>query len=437
MKSNKPLNFIDYVIIILEAVYFLSVLPSFTIDVILPLPHATNLAVLMVLFYIIRFKGAFLLLRNIGKYPLIIIYLIIVFFDTLQNLVMHFSTGIVVAVFFVNVFFFLEYLYSLSEECHKVRKPTVAVLAPYTLYSHYNVFVILFTAVLVVAGLLTVTAYPMPAIELIEDNVSLGQTYYFPGYLSVATQTNRIFEKDIVPMLTGLSHEPHVLALLILPSFFLSFTRQIKPIKKVLLYLTYLLVVVIGQSATAIAFFVVTIAIEFIWLFIVRKNYSSVIILALMALIIVFKAGSILDGITAMMMEKAGGDAISGEGSFGYTMQMLNYVISSTSLIGYGNYPTGAGFELVSCSPGYLTSFLDILFFLLFFVKSIMLLSHKEAYYHYVGLACFYFILHSLKVSFLVFHYPILTLMLFILVVTDQQKKEDFNKPKFRKKMLK
>ena len=424
MKSNKPLNFIDYVIIILEAVYFLSVLPSFTIDVILPLPHASNLAFLMVLFYFIRFKGSFLLLRNIGKYPLIIIYLIIVFFDTLQNLIMHFSTGLVVAVFFVNVFFFLEYLYSLSEECHKKNQPTVTALSPYKVYSYYNVFVIIFTAILVILGLLTVTAYPMPKIDIIADNVAAGQTYYFPGYLSVATQTNRIFEKDIIPMLTGLSHEPHILALLIVPSFFLSFTKNNKPLNKVILYISYLLVIVIGQSVTAIGFFLLAIAFEFIWLFVVRKNYSSVIVLALMALLIVFKAGSILDGITAMMMEKAGGDAISGEGSFGYTMQMLNYVISSTSLIGYGNYPTGAGFELMSCSPGYITGLLDILFFILFVIKLVRLLTSKIPYYHYIGLACLYFALHSLKVSFLIFHYPIMTLFLFLLAVTDKEHKE-------------
>lgn len=425
-KSRFSLSIIDYLVIILESVYYLSILPALTIDLLIPLPHGINLAVLIIPLYFVRFKGEFLLIRRIKRFPLVLLYLFIIFFDAIQNLIIHPSTGIVVVVFFINIVFFLEYIFSLSFHAEKSKSSALTPFRPYLYYSYYNVFIVIFAAILIVAGIISATGVQLPKMEIVEDNIDLGQTYYFPGYLSVATLTNRIFSKDIIPMLTGLSHEPHVLGFLIVPAFFLFFaSRERKPVSTLVIYISYLIVLVIGQSMTAIMFFVLAVAIEFIWLFIVRKKYSTSIFLILLAGVIVFRAGDVVDGISAMILEKAGGNAYEGEGSFGYTVQMLNYVVSSSSLLGYGNYPAGAGFSLGSCSPGWITGLLDIIFFVLLLIESIKLLVSKTSYYHYVGMACFYFLIHSLKVSFLVFHYPLLAMFIMLIVLSKDSKRRE------------
>ena len=303
------------------------------------------------------------------------------------------------------------------------RNPLDYIIKPYELYSIYNIVVVVLCLILLLAGVLSSTSNPMPNNSLFFSNILRGQSYYFPGHLSVASASQRGLSIFNIPVLTGLSHEPHVLLLLIGPSFFFFLSKIKRFSLKVLSYILLFCMLIISTSATAIMAFGIVFFIEQIYnLFIGKHKMANYILLILLSGFLAWfiSAGAdIVDSMSEMMANKLG--AGNDESSKGFSISMLRYMITPNSLLGRGNLPLGTGFELDNQDIGYVSCVLDLLFFFLFLLKTISYAFSKNTAIHYCGLAMLYFFIHNLKMGVQSFSFYYISFFVILTVILDNR----------------
>lgn len=425
-------HIIDSFIILIHITYGISMLQVWFLDP-LQIPFRFDLIGLTLLAFLYRFGWNFKLL-SVSKKPAFVVFFLTYIADIVQNIFTTSAGSAVVRVFtMLDMFLFMEYIYAVYLEARRNSTDSIAaVTKPYEFFTVYNVLTILICAELILIGILNPYSNPLSPNSLTMSHyVNQGQIHYFPGFLSLTGGYMRGLLSYNVPVLTGLTHEPNALFLLIGPVFFLLLRRfQGKALLIVALYVSFFLLLLIATSTTAIVVFAIVVIIEqFYEVFYGNKRkLSNIIVLILIAVIGVLVMRSdlvvaLLD--TADMIESktsVGAD----EGSLGHAMTMLNYIITPHSFFGHGNMPVvageGWGYSLKNQDIGLMSCVLDILFFVIMFYKSIVNAFSKDHTSHFWGMASLYFMLHMLKLSVQEFGYPQLAFFVVMSVIIDQER---------------
>lgn len=423
-RKSIVLTIFDFVVILLQVTYLLSMVGVYTIDVV-PIPHYVTLFLLSSISYFIRFRRHFLLYREVHSNPVFLLLVLIFLFDVIQGtIIAQKGDGIARGIMMVSNYLLAEYLYSMYIEAKKYTdKPLEKVLKPYLVYSIYNAIAIILCLVLIVLGVINATDNPIEENALTHVNVSEGQSYFFPGYLSLSLMSMRLLSMFNIPLLTGLSHEPHVLLYLILPSFFiiLAQLKDSKLFVRTLVILLTVILLVVDMSTTAVLCFGFVVGLDVFW-HAIHGNMKSRLVFFLVvfvAFILMIKYGGLfIDLMAEEVTDKTVGNAT---GSLGYTTEMLKYIVVPDGIFGYGNVPPANGQLLKDYSAGVFTGLFDVLFYASVVFTAMKLYWHNNHRIHYYGLACLYFLLHTLKVSFMTFAYPYLSLILVIMYITYKE----------------
>lgn len=404
---NKRLSFktiIDYVYVILQISYHLSIIGSLTFDL-LPLPSYLSLFLLSFFLHTIRF--------GIVKYGfwafcckslLIIVLAFIYLVDSVQNFLL-FGTGGTIFLQFLNMILFISYLYNLYKERNNSIE---GVINPYLAYSFYCIIGIIILLILLLGGM-SYELNELPSdLALLQDNAEdRFIKYYFPFYLSIVSDYHPMIG---FPVLTGLSHEPHVIMYLLIPSYFFYIYRITKDRYQWIISLVFIVLLIETLSTTAILIFSSVVFVNAIWNSYKYHNYTILFGCAIVAFLIISILGDYLELASTMINSKINNEDDSG----GTSLSMVGYLLSTDDLLGMGNYPQGYGLELSRKTAGIIVGYSDMAFFALLFYKSLKLSLNSTPCIHYIGLGCLYFTLHTIKINYLAFRCPY---MLFIVAV--------------------
>lgn len=426
-KRGQLTTFIDGFLIVIQVTYGMSMLKVWLLDP-MNVPYYLDVTFITILIYNLRFKSKYLLLSQKGLY-LPKFFLFICLFDVFQSLFFNtlaftFSRG----VFMLNLYFFIEYLVSLYYEKPSNIDRLALLTKPYELYSAYNLIAICLCAVLILMGVLSSTDNPMTVNSLIKGNLENGNgnMYYFPGYLSLALSSFRLLSYLDIPVLTGLSHEPHVIWWILGPTFFLFLDRFLEKKGASLFFIfIFLIISLLATSFTALVVFVSVVLLECVYSFFISKRNSSFLIIFIISIstftIILLKNDFILDAMTLLLDEKMNDN--SAETSAGYSVSTWSYFASPGSLFGLGNVTDlGWGYQLKGANIGLITFLLDLVLFVVLYIKVFKLCISKNIHIHYIGMACLYFLFHSLKLGTQVFQYPYYAYIIVLITITSNSK---------------
>ncbi len=433
VKNRNSFNLIDALILLLHLFYGMSMLKVWLIDPI-PISGFISLIIITSIAYVFRFGLSFSLLKTKHN-AIAVLFLVLYLADIMQNIFFDINQAITRFLLLVDVFLFMEYVFSLYLECKKINdNPINNVTKYFEYYIAYNLVAIFLCLALIIMGVLSSTGNPMHENSLLSSNISTGGHYYFPGYLSLATGNQRGLSLFNLPVLTGLSHEPHVLFLLAGPCFFFFLNRVANRAYLLFtLYILYFALLIISTSTTAILSFIIAFAIDQLYnVFIGSNKRRSIIVLVLIAGVVALflsKGASIMDDVLAMMETKM--EADEDVGSKGFSLTMLNYMITPESVFGRGNMPDGTGFALINQDIGYLTFILDFIFVFAFVVKTIKCVFSSDRHIHYYGMALLYFFIHNMKMSVQAFSFQYVSFWVILLVIIENEMSNKYN-PKFK-----
>lgn len=412
----------DAFVIIVQVSYGLSMVMIWTVANI-PIGYGINLFLFMFISYLLRFGVRFQIGKLIKSSKLLSLFLFIYIFDILQNAVLLNPVAFPRLFLFLDIILFIEYLYACYIE--QGNRGYARITEPYLVYSVYNVLVVILLFFFIILGILSITDNPLEENILIKDNLDAGGGYFFPGHISIVTREARSLSDFGIPMITGLSHEPHVLAYLIFPSLFLLLYKIPNKIYLITLcYILYFSVAILGQSSTAILVLSATVFLDIIWRTKGKNGIITVLLLLGLIAIIILKSRTVIDLVQTMVFDKISTET----GSLDYSASMLDYVLSPSNIIGTGNIPNATGSAVKSQDVGFITCILDIFFYVFLCIESFRLYRSREAKYHFIGLAVIYFSLHTLKMSYLTFSYPYSAFIIFCLCVFNKEKQHSCSK---------
>lgn len=421
MRNKNNIKLFDWVFIILNITFYLSIIKVFTFDLI-PTPPNITLFAFNLFSFMFNWKANMSFVTEIGKSVLLILLFLIYTFDVIQNIFINPESAVSRFFMLLSMLLFCAYLYNLIGKNKKYLTNVFLIIKPYLLYSSYNVFIIILAGVLITMGILSPTSNMMSINSLTKVDVGSGQTYFFPGYISIVTESSRVLANWGIPMITGLSHEPHVVNYIILPSLFLLISNERTQKWRILIYATYVVVLFFAYSTTAIACLGFVLLIDSLWLFSLKRSFSSIIPLFIIVLIVIFGFGGTFYN---LIVDEFIRKTITSTSSMEYSSAMIYYLTHPNSLFGTGNMP-GAIVEISSKDVGAITFLLDISFYgiLIFSILKIVISKNKQA--HYLGLACLYVALHSLKVNFMAFNYPYFVFVVFIVSYVGNRLKYNY-----------
>ncbi len=107
------------------------------------------------------------------------------------------------------------------------------------------------------------------------------------------------------------------------------------------------------------------------------------------------------------------------DGSRDYSELNLKYILYPSGLLGRGVVNSHAGYELIGDNIGFISSICIISLYIISVYKSIKLIMSADYNMHYIGLACLYFWLHSLKLGIQTFSYPYFIFFIFIMSISN------------------
>lgn len=413
----------DAFVIIVQVTFLLSFVKVVTIDII-PFGYRINLLLFMVIVNLIRFKNISIKIPSILKSSSIFyIYCLIFIFDVIQGAVFS-DLGLAFArlMTFIDVLLFISYISKISNDKDSLLHNYLKV---YDIYGLYNVAAVLLCAILISLGVLSATDNPVGYNSLTYDNIENNSTeYFFPGFLSIVNSSVRSLAVTGLPTFCGLSHEPHVLCFLVLPSFFFIQRKKMSVVLKTCIYVAYSMILLFTISTTAIAIFLSLIFIEIIWNTIISRKYGMALIIIIFISFIFYVGRDFISLLLDEMIRKVTTET----GSLEYSQAMLEYIISPHGILGNGNIVTGELTQILNNDVGFLTCILDLSFYIVFVVKTIKLVMSKDKGQHYIGLGLAYFAIHLLKVNILAFSYPYLAFMVFLLCLSSSSTKTSHEK---------
>ncbi len=414
---------VDFLVLLIQVSYGQSLIGVWLFDW-MGLPYPVGNTIFMMMIYLFRFGRIGLHYNKTSRF--VYIFLLVYAFDVLQGVYYMTSLAIWRLCLLIDVYFFINYVVLVYKEykaCYGGLFTIKNVIKPYLTYSLYNVIIVILSAILLLAGILSITDNPIAENSLLADNIEGGTQYFQPGHLSlvsIALSERGLFP---LPMLTGLSHEPHVLCYLILPSFFLFLSKYYNSKKQVVaLYVAYLLIVLLAFATTAVLAFVVAIVLEQLWFIMIKKSTLRIVLLVITLLIATYFAADFINTLYGEVMTKVSEEG----GSKDYSLISLQYLVTPRGIIGRGNIPNGYGYRLleVNNQVGLITCILDISLYLVLLIKSFKLYKSRFSTLHYFGLAFLYYLMHSLKLSFQMFTIPYFAFIIALMYIVELEKKE-------------
>lgn len=381
------------------------------------LPARLNWLIFAVFCYLLRFGLSSPKSLNFSSQPLVRLFIIIIFWEGIQGLILGRNVGFYFLIEGLTYIVFLAY-FSKSIEC---EQGITRLIKPYNLYYVASVIVIFLTVFLIVFGLLSPTDNPITENALMNNNISTGSYYYWPGHLSVVNLSTRLDVFNL-PVLCGFSHEPHVLAQTIFPAFFLLLyvTKDRSLVLKSLLVFSLVFVILFSYSTTSMLALSVVIFLDYT----VNKNsnISQKILILLFFIVMIYFANKygILDQIIANSSKKIGGE----DNSKDYSSSLLMYGLTPSGILGEGIYvkdETAANFSIGNV--GLISCVLCNLTYLLLIIKSYKNFRSSNSFCHYVGMAVLYFSIHSLKLGCLIYNSPMMFYMIYLLSYSDRVRK--------------
>lgn len=418
---NKSYFWFDVIVIILQISRGLTIVGAWVSDL-FPIPYGIEWLILMIAAHALRFGFKF---GTNNKHGLGIfkLFFAIQILDILQALFLGNASGFVRIITVIYLFIFFQYLLCMYEDYSNQGS---YIIKPYVYLSVYNIVVVILCAFLILSGVLSETDNLMSVNSLTYDNVvNSSGVYYFPGHLSLCTTNSRVLMDFGVPMLTGLTHEPHVLCMLILPSLFLLYRKKYSTIFKIGILVSYLIIMVISTSTTSFVCMAIVLVLEELWSVFIGKN--SIIQAVLIIGIIVFIAirGHFVTNLILEMVTERTTAGSASSGSMDYSAAMLEYVVTPTNIFGHGNMPGGVGQQVLNNQIGLVTCLMDLGLYVWFLVIIVRNVLSKNPTKHYVGMAILYFALHLLKLSYAILTYPYFIFMLFVLWIFDRTPEEN------------
>ena len=409
VRSNRNAGIIkqmiDWIVIIIEISYHLSFVASFSLYLI-PVNGNFLLFSLVLFLHLIRFGLKFKLLQLVPKNTILVIFVLIYLFDFLQYTFIH-DPLYAPLILLLNMLVFMSYLYNMYEDAIKVQHvPFVKYTAPFIGYSVYNIIVIVILAILII---FTGASYEQNPISqddpMISGRYDWAMQTFFPYHLCIAMNYHDGINLLGIPVLTGLSHEPHVIMFLIMPAWMFIFATDIKYYLKTIISIIYLFVLIETTSTTAILCFGVILLVETLWKSRQKRTWKVVIVVVSVYMVTFF------DGIMTLVSYKLSGV----DGSSGTSTSMLEYLVSFDGIFGEGNWPTKYGEQLKNSSAGIVTGILDATLYLYILCTALRFTNSRNSMTHYLGLGCLYFTLHGIKTNYLMVAYPYLAYMFFLL----------------------
>ena len=418
MNKRVSAKILDWVFIIINVTSSFSIIGVLLFDRI-PIPVFVSQFVLNLFMYLLRWKPTFPFLSQVPRSFLLSVFFLIYFFDIIQNIFINPPFALARIVVFFNIFLFLNYLFNLYKRPNE-SGGFITVSEPYCAYCVYNVAVVVIAGALIFMGLLNPESNLIVSNSLMADNLAEGQSVYWPGHLSIAIGNSRLLGAWGIPVtLTGLSHEPHVLNFLILPSLF--FIKAYKKYDKWFwpLIALYVFSLFMSFSTTALGALLVAVFIDFIWQIVVKRKNGFFLVIILSALVLIWINNRI--GIISLIHDEIVRKTVDQTGSLEYSSSMLKYIVTPSTLLGTGNIPPSKT-NLSSLSIGFVSSILDILFYIALVVNALKLVYSKDVSKHFIGIGCAYMLIHMLKVNILAFNYCYLAFIVFILYMLNKRK---------------
>lgn len=410
MEKLKKLKFIDWLVIILNVSYHLTMVKVYTFDL-LPLQPFITLLFFTAICYIFRFKSASLKISR-KQNLILIVFFSIYFFDVLQCMVWEPLSALLRLITAIEIFIFLAYLYQLWNINESYADNVSRITKPYVYFCLYNVAVVLIVAFLSFSGIINPESNPIGPNSLTKVDAESGQIYYFPYYLSLTTSSFRILGSMGLPMITGLTHEPHVFCFLVLPSLFLILAYREWGNIKYAIYFVYFLVFIINFSTTALMALSAVLFTEMMWLITKKRRMSAIIPAVVVIALFVMYAGEIID----LMSDEVVRKTVDSTSSMEYSTRMLKYMISPHFILGSGNMPHDLQHN-ANADIGLITFLLDAVLVLYIVYTAVKMTLSRNERVHYIGMACMYLLIHSTKTNMLNFNYPYFALFMFVMAV--------------------
>lgn len=409
MKNKKSHVIFDWVVIILEITYSIAI----TMHVFFLIPGVKALIALflfMFMSHVIRFGMKFTILSEIVKTPILSLFFMILILDIFQSLLFADSfiqTGFVILLS-INHFLFLSFLYNVFKESGSFKY----VLSPYVGYSLYNIVVIMLTALLVIIGLPWEINMLTDNVRILGDDIAGGGEYYFPYFLSIAANFHPIQIFGNLPGLTGLSHEPHIIMMIISPALLMGLLYKSSKRIKIVLAFSYLFIALNSMSSTNVICILVVLFFQLLWMTLSSRDMKNLMLLIVFLAVVVVAGYEVLDSVYLQVASK-----FESSNSRDYSSNMLKYVISFDSFLGYGNFPPETGSYKPGETAGILTGIMDVALYIVLFIKTIKLVFSSSYSKHYFGLGFLYFLMHGMKVNYLFFLYPFFSYMIFLMIL--------------------
>ena len=360
--------------------------------------------------------------------PLYTILFFVLFFDFFQDSLRLGDISLIRFLQLCNFVVLLSYLYK-AYKFYKIKNlvngfyAKYIVFFPYIYYCLYVVLTIFLSFSLIMTGVLSINDNP-----LTESNFALGKgdldhgmLYSFPGYLSVINLGSRLFN---LPVFCGLCHEPHVSCYFIMPSLFMLLSLNLKKTEKAIIIFLYLSALVLGFSATAFAVVGVCAFIHILYLAVIKGKIRAFALFLLSAVIIAFVLTPIVEEVwNNIFVSRVMSDDDS---SKNISQDFINYIITPSDILGTGNIDEGRMLSYFARNQiGLVTSVLDVSFFFVFLYRCLWLVFRGNDKLHFIGLACIYFALHSLKIPMLAFHSNYIIFMCFLLTICYNTKRSE------------
>ena len=342
--------------------------------------------------YVLAFSRK-IIAMPLSKYSLpIYLYLLMIFTNLLKFDRIEFSLAVI-----LNQVSFLVLLQSFALTEKNALK---SLLSPYLIYSGYNVLAIILLYVFIVFFSIDPYQNVSNAYLFTKD----AEVAYFPYYLSIfrPDDTIRLALFYSGGMICGLSHEPHVVAYICMHAFFILY-KTISNKNKIYLSIIYVLFVLITFSATTVISFGVILSLLLLSNFHDREKLFKVF---LMFILILALGIYVLHHVDLSFLV---GKITSDGGSRDYSIDRLLYVLTPSTILGTTIFTTD-----INGDVGLITCILNIMFYISF-VYLVMKLWCSISRYKYIAFALGYLFLHSMKIVLLIYSYPFVLYMLFVL----------------------
>ncbi|MEI7423446.1 MAG: hypothetical protein WCK18_15195 [Prolixibacteraceae bacterium] len=368
-----------------------------------------NSGILIIAFFI-RFRTKIFKIKYL---PNIAIILCAIWVMDIVQLVIFRSSGLHITSLYILITLYALYLYNCIEYYSiffsSYKKSFEIVLSPYIYISLYNVFIVILAFILILLGVIQANSNPVEY-SLLTPNINAGVDYFYPAHLSIVSAAEfRLSILGDIPMITGLTHEPHVLCFMVFPAlFFILANQNLKKRIKYLMIVVYSFVGLLCMSTTTILCLIIVIILHLLSNSLLQKRGYITLILAIVLIIV----GYILFG--TILKEVILFKTTIATGSRDYSSNMLLFMLTPKSILGFGTVLAPQEIFSGKYQVGLISSFLLILFYMYFFIKIITFVFSKNQITHYIGLGLLYFSLHMLKLGNLIFEYPFLIFMIVV-----------------------